>query len=67
MNLDKVFFHIFDDDFGVLEEKSSDEDDNGIGSYLGMSRIYHRVRFSMGREVMPDLPSRDEERFECQV
>ena len=52
------FSRIFNGDF-TLSEESIEEEDEGICTYFGKSRIDRKAVLSMDREVEPNLPSRE--------
>ena len=48
LRMDKVFSLIYDNNFGLSEDESIDEDDDAICSYFGKSRIDGKAVLSMG-------------------
>ena len=56
LSLDKVFFScIFDDNFGLSEDESFNEDGDDICSCLEKSRIDYNAVFLMSNEVTPNF------------
>ena len=53
--MEEVLSRVCDDEFGLSDDDSSDDDCEGIYSYLGQSRTDPEEVISMGRSVMNDL------------
>ena len=51
---EEVLSRVCDDEFGLADGDSSDDDSEGIYSYLGKSRTDPEEFISMGRRVMND-------------
>ena len=57
LTLEEVFFQVFDDDFELSKDESSDEEGEGIHSYLGERSLDPEAIVSIGRLVVLNLPS----------
>lgn len=55
LTLEDVLSQVLDDEFGLSEEESSDEEGDGISSYLGQARVDPEALLSLSRVVAPDL------------
>ena len=57
LTVEDVLFRVLDIDFGLSEGDGSDEEDNGNSSYLVQTNTDSEALLSLGRVVVPNLPS----------
>ena len=56
LTMEEILSRVYDDEFGLSDDNSSEDDYEGIYFYLGQSRTDPEKVISMGRSVMNDRP-----------
>lgn len=59
LTTEEVLSRVLDADFGLSEDDSSDEEGEGISSYLEKGCVDPEAVLSLGRQVVGDLPASD--------